>query len=122
MGILGRYERAGNDARAYLVGVVLLTAIVAGTGPCRADGAAASDDFRVTGQPLWQGDNISAGGVFGVEGKSVLPSNGIGSREFSLSPGRPKSTTSTDGCPCQGLFGDGFESGDFSAWSASSGL
>lgn len=121
MGILNRSENAGAHNAARRVATFLLTALVASTSLVVADGAGESEDFQVTGQPLWQGDNISAGGAFGVEGKSVLPSAGIGSREYTLGSGRPKSTSTTNGCPCQGLFGDDFESGDLSAWSASSG-
>jgi hypothetical protein len=121
MGILDRSGDTGAHPTARCVVSFLLAVLVAGTSLCGADGAEIHDDFRVTGQPLWRGDNISAGGTFAVEGKSVLPSNGIGNRELTLGPGGQKSMTTTGGCPCQGLFADGFESGDLSAWSASSG-
>jgi len=121
MGILTRSENAGAPIADRRVATFLLAALVASAGLVVAGGAGESEDFQVTGQPLWQGDNLSAGGAFGVEGKSVLPSAGIGGREFTLGSGRLKSTTTTSGCPCQGLFADDFESGDLSAWSASSG-
>lgn len=99
-----------------LVGVLLLVAVTSD-----AEGRSVGEEYQIRGKLLEPGENVSAGGSFGVAGKSVLPSNGLEDREFTLEPARLKRGDGSNGCPCQGLFSDGFESGDLGAWNAASG-
>jgi len=108
-------------AAARWTGVALVWALLLGAIPCAADGLSTGDGFEVEGKVPEQGANLSAGGLFWVQGKQVLPTNGLDSREFTLDPRETKQETKSGGCPCQGIFADGFESGGLSAWSSSVG-
>jgi hypothetical protein len=121
MGQLKRTERGSAITGVACAALVLGCTVLLGSIPCSAEGQSDSGGFRVRGQLLQPGDNLSAGGSFEVEGRSVLPSNGTGAREFTLEPAKSKRGEGSAGCPCQGLFADGFESGDSGAWSVVSG-
>lgn len=109
----------GSAPAAPAIGVVLLLgALLLGSAAFGAEPASVGNGFQIRGERLEPGENVSAGGSFAVGGTSVRPSNGIGDREFTLEPTAPKHGTTSGACPCQGLFGDGFESGDLGAWSA----
>ena len=108
-------------AAALWTGVALVSALLLGTTPCAADEIQRGGKLEVNGKVLESGDNLSAGGSYRVQGKQVLPTNGLGNPEFTLDPAGAKQAKSSGGCPCQGLFADGFESGDLGAWSASVG-
>ena len=102
--------------------IVLVWALLMSAVLCAADGLSTGDAFEVSGKIPDPGANLSVGGSFQVQGKQALPTNGLGNREFTLDPRGTKQEKSSGGCPCQGLFADGFETGDLSAWSSSVGI
>ena len=92
-----------------------------GAAPCQADQSSKGSGFEVAGEILKQGMNVSAGGSFQIVGRKVELTSGPEGREFTLSSIATKAHMSSSGCPCQAIFSDGFESGNFSAWSSSVG-
>lgn len=77
-------------------------------------------EFTLDGRVLRPGSGTSAAGEF-VLATTGAARDELRGEDFALTdPGeRMLATKSGGSCLCQGLFTDGFESGDTSAWSAS---
>ena len=110
------------DVVACLIVALMGWTLLAGAKPCTASEPLKGREFEIRGEVLGESSNVSAGGVFRVEGKRVRATNGLHGGEYTLDAGDAKQNRSCAGCPCQDvIFADGFESGNTNAWISSAG-
>lgn len=106
---------------APCIATVLAWALLSSPALCEVNESSKGSGFEIKGEVLRQDANSSLGGSFRIENLRAEPSSGVEAREFKLTNEAGRRGQESNGCPCQWIFVDGFESGDVSAWSYSVG-